>query len=70
MPRQEPAPGPRVTSTFDRRYAVLAAAPLLAIGVFNVGLVVLWGADFLWGFLILLPVIFLTAVAWIAFRVA
>lgn len=53
---------------YDRRRAALAAIPLVAIGAFNAGLVVLWGANYLWGFVVFLPTCFLAALAWVAFR--
>lgn len=56
------------TETIDRRVAAAAAAPLLAVGIGNVALVLLWGADPAWAFVLFLPVAFITALAWFAFR--
>ena len=52
----------------DRVRAAIATLPFLAIGAFNVVLVLLWGAEYLWGFLVLLPVLFVSALSWFAFR--
>lgn len=52
----------------DRVRAAVAAVPFLAVGIFNLLLILLWGADYLWGFVVLLPVVFMSALAWIAFR--
>lgn len=53
---------------YDRRRAAIATIPLVAIGAFNAGLVVLWGANYLWGFVVFLPTCFVAALAWVAFR--
>lgn len=52
----------------DRVRATVAAVPFLAVGCFNLLLILLWGADYLWGFVVLLPVVFMSALAWLAFR--
>ena len=52
----------------DRVRAAVAAVPFLAVGLFNLLLILLWGADYLWGFVVLIPVVFMSALAWIAFR--
>lgn len=58
----EPASG------VDRRRAAVAAVPFLTVGCFNLLLILLWGADYLWGFVVLVPVVFMSALAWIAFK--
>lgn len=57
------------TRSIDRRRAAIAAIPLLAVGVGNLVVILLWGVDPLWGFVVLLPIVFVTAIAWFAFRV-
>lgn len=52
----------------DRRRAALAALPFLALGLGNVVLVVGWGLDPLWAFALLPPILFMCALAWIAFK--
>lgn len=51
----------------NRRRATLAVLPFLALGVADVLLLLFWGVDPLWGFAILPPILFVTALAWIAF---
>ncbi|UTF52390.1 hypothetical protein [Natronosalvus rutilus] len=58
----------RPSEDIDRRQAAIAVAPLVAVGLFAILLVVLWGANYLWGFVVALPVSFFIALAWIAFR--
>lgn len=53
---------------YDRRRALLAVVPFLALGLADVALLLAWGVEPLWGFLVLPPIIFLSALAWIAFR--
>jgi hypothetical protein len=52
----------------SRRQAALAVAPFLALGLADVVLLLLWGLDPLWGFMILPPILFVSALGWIAFR--
>lgn len=52
----------------SRVRATLAVVPLVAIGLGDLALVLLWGVDPLWGFLIVPPMTFVAAVGWIAFR--
>ncbi|PSQ49805.1 hypothetical protein BRD15_02805 [Halobacteriales archaeon SW_6_65_15] len=51
----------------DRRRAALAVLPFLAIGLADLVLLLVWGIDPLWGFAILPPILFISALAWIAF---
>lgn len=62
------SPGESTPREIDRRTAAMAAAPLLALGLANVGLALLWGADPLWGFVVFLPMVATSALAWFAFR--
>ncbi|PNW61839.1 UNVERIFIED_CONTAM: hypothetical protein BEN50_25665 [Euhalothece sp. KZN 001] len=50
-----------------RRRAVLAVAPFLALGLFNVVLLVGWGLEPLWAFAILPPIIFCSVLAYVVF---
>jgi hypothetical protein len=52
----------------DRKRAALAVAPFLLIGLGNVALILGWGLDGLWAFLLLPPILFICVLAWIAFR--
>lgn len=56
--------------SIDRRRAAVATAPFLVVGVVNVALIVLWGVNPLWGFVVFVPVVFMTVLAWFAFREA
>jgi hypothetical protein len=51
----------------DRKRAALAVLPFLALGLADVVLLLVWGIDPLWGFAILPPILFVSALAWIAF---
>jgi len=55
------------TRSRDRTRAALAVLPFLALGLADVVLLLLWGIDPLWGFAILPPILFVSALAWIAF---
>lgn len=60
---------PRVEApSRSRWWATLAVLPFLLLGFGDVVLIVFWGVNPLWGFLILPPVVFVSAVGWIAFR--
>jgi hypothetical protein len=50
-----------------RRRAVLAVAPFLALGLFNVVLLVGWGLEPLWAFAILPPILFCSVLAYVVF---
>jgi hypothetical protein len=52
----------------NRKRAALAVAPFLALGLFDLVLLLGWGLDPLWGFMILPPILFISALAWLAFR--
>ncbi|WP_049888493.1 hypothetical protein [Natrinema sp. J7-2] len=54
--------------TGDRRRAARYVAPLLAVGVVTLGLLLRWGLDPLWAFAVLPPMLFLSGIAWVAFR--
>ncbi|MFB6160487.1 MAG: hypothetical protein ABEJ61_04840 [Haloferacaceae archaeon] len=52
----------------NRRRALLAVAPFLAIGIADVILLLFWGIEPLWGFAILPSILFCSVLAWLAFR--
>jgi hypothetical protein len=54
--------------TLNRKRAALAVLPFLLIGLADVVLLLGWGLDGLWGFMILPPILFVSVLAWIAFR--
>lgn len=51
----------------NRRRAALAILPFLLLGLADVVLLLKWGLDPLWGFMILPPIIFICVIGWIAF---
>lgn len=51
-----------------RRQALYATLPFLLLGLADLLLLLEWGLDPLWGFMILPPILFVSALAWIAFR--
>lgn len=53
---------------FDRKRALLAVTPFLALGVVDLVLLMGLGLDPLWGIVIVPPILFVSALAWIAFR--
>ncbi|MFB6164887.1 MAG: hypothetical protein ABEJ31_06990 [Haloarculaceae archaeon] len=55
-------------SGLDRRTAVLATVPFLVIGLADVVFLVDWGLDAALGLLILPPMLFVCAIAYLAFR--
>lgn len=52
----------------NRKRALLAVVPFLLLGLADVLLLLGWGLQPLWGFMILPPILFVTAIAWLAFR--
>ncbi|QSG05546.1 hypothetical protein [Halapricum desulfuricans] len=52
----------------DRKQATLAVLPFLLLGLGNLALLLGWGLKPLWAFLILPPILFISVLAWIAFR--
>ncbi|MGM0399061.1 MAG: hypothetical protein ACQEQY_08730 [Halobacteriota archaeon] len=59
---------PNVGSTSrNRKQAALLVTPFLLLGVADVVLLLVWGIDPLWGFVILPPILFMTLLGWIAF---
>ncbi|MFC6724869.1 hypothetical protein ACFQE1_10900 [Halobium palmae] len=63
---EEGAP-PELSSDRNRKRAVLYTLPFLAIGLGDVGLLLFWGLEPLWGFVVLLPILFCTILTYIVF---
>lgn len=55
-------------SVVSRRRAALAILPFLLLGLADVVLLLGWGLDPLWGFMILPPILFICVIGWIAFK--
>ncbi|WP_415380653.1 hypothetical protein [Halosimplex sp. TS25] len=53
---------------YSRKWAALAVLPFLLLGLADLVLLLRWGLDPLWGFMILPPILFMSALAWIGFR--
>jgi hypothetical protein len=51
----------------NRRRAALSVTPFLALGIADVVLLLWWGIDPLWGFMILPPILFCSVLAYLAF---
>ncbi|MFC7114837.1 hypothetical protein ACFQH2_07460 [Natronoarchaeum sp. GCM10025703] len=52
----------------SRIRAALYILPFLLLGLANVALVMVWGAEPLWVFVMLPPIIFITVIGWVAFK--
>ena len=52
----------------DRRRAALYTLPFFAAGALNVALILWWGLEPIWAFAMLPPVLFMSALAWVAFE--
>ena len=62
-----PAGNPIYGSQRNRKRALLAILPLVAIAAFDLVLLLVWGLKPLWAFAILPPMIFITVLGWIYF---
>ncbi|MUV86442.1 hypothetical protein GJ631_07635 [Natronomonas sp. CBA1123] len=51
-----------------RKVAALITIPFVALGVGNLVLLLQWGLDPLWGFLLMPPILFVSVIGWIAIR--
>lgn len=51
-----------------RKAATLVVLPFVALGLGNLLLIMQWGLDPLWGFLLLPPILFVSVIGWIAIR--
>ncbi|WP_227353361.1 hypothetical protein [Haladaptatus salinisoli] len=61
-------PLPTESSGVNRKRAAKAVIPFLALGLFDLALILGWGMDPLWGFAILPPILFISVLAWIGFK--
>ena len=52
----------------SRRRAALFVLPFLLLGLADLVLLLGWGLDPLWGFMILPPILFMSVLTWVAFR--
>lgn len=66
-PTDDAGPRPDADGGRNRKRAVLAVLPFLAIGLGDVVLLLWWGIEPLWGFAILPPILFCSALAYIVF---
>jgi hypothetical protein len=62
------APIPTDDTGGNRRRAALAILPFLLLGLADLLLLLQWGLNPLWGFVILPPILFLSVLGWIAFK--
>ena len=51
-----------------RKDATIIILPFVLLGVGNLLLIMWWGMDPLWGFLLLPPILFICVIGWIAIR--
>lgn len=58
----------RRSGGLNRRRAALAILPFLLLGLADVVLLLRWGLDPLWGFMILPPILFICVIGWVAFK--
>lgn len=61
-------PIPTDATNGNRRRAALAILPFLLLGLADVLLLLKWGLNPLWGFVILPPILFISVLGWIAFK--
>ena len=52
----------------SRVQALRFVSPFLLLGLADLVLLLFWGLDPLWGFMILPPILFMSVLTWIAFR--
>ncbi|WP_336036944.1 hypothetical protein [Halobacterium yunchengense] len=62
------APTPTPAGDENRTRAFLAILPFLLLGLADVVLLLFWGLNPLWGFVILPPILFISVLGWIAFK--
>ncbi|AAG19216.1 MULTISPECIES: hypothetical protein [Halobacterium] len=61
-------PTPTDNRIGSRKQAAVAILPFLLLGLLDVVLLLGWGLDPLWGFVILPPILFISVLGWIAFK--
>lgn len=62
------APTPTDGESGSRKQAGLAILPFLLLGLADVVLLLQWGLNPLWGFVILPPILFISVLGWIGFK--
>jgi hypothetical protein len=62
------APTPTDSASGNRKRAALAILPFLLLGLADILLLLFWGLNPLWGFVILAPILFISVLGWIAFK--
>jgi hypothetical protein len=62
------APTPTSAGDGSRKQAALAILPFVLLGIADVVLLLFWGLNPLWGFVILPPILFISALGWIGFK--
>ncbi|WP_254546196.1 hypothetical protein [Halomarina pelagica] len=55
-------------TSITRKRAAIAILPFLLLGLADVALLLAWGLEPLWGFMILPPILFISVLGWFAFR--
>jgi hypothetical protein len=65
---EAPTPTPTQSADGSRKRAFLAVLPFVLLGLADVVLLLFWGLNPLWGFVILPPILFISVIGWIAFR--
>jgi hypothetical protein len=58
---------PQLSGDRNRKRAILYTLPFLALGVGDVVLLLFWGLEPLWGFVVLLPILFCSVLTYIVF---
>ena len=56
------------SSEMSSRRAALYVAPFVLLGLADIGLLLWWGIDPLWGFVVFPPIVFISVIGWIAFK--
>lgn len=57
-----------VSAGMSSRRAALYVSPFVLLGLADVLLLLWWGIDPLWGFVVFPPIIFISVLGWIAFK--
>lgn len=61
-------PGGSENQQMNRKRAALYVSPFLLLGLADIVLVLMWGINPVMGFTILPPILFISVLAWLAFR--
>ncbi len=63
-----PIPDDDPDGHMSRKRAALAVLPFFALGVADVVLLLRWGLEPLWGFVVFLPIVAISVLGWVAFK--